>query len=369
MTWLSVLLFTLPSLAAKPAAAPCSAQIAALDKATGEAVAPAFSALAACDQSMANEAFAKAVTKTGDTVSLAALAEAAVNAGLTPTVQGMLEGIPDYAAREEVVRALGARCMESEPLKKFVMGLLELKGRSFVSWAGAVRECQAPELTAALEPMVAAPPAVSFDDKYAAVVDLYAGKARASGLPTLEKAAMASMASGPFAVVIDATNKAVTPEGIGAKPSDADREALVAALQRVGANATPDAAQRIAGALVAIGATDAAASLLPKIYPNAVQSDGSFLYGVAAVETCGEDTVVHWAVIEEAGKLWSITEPVETRAKAFKPRLKCKDAAPYTVQITPAPVKEEDEVEAWAEQLAAASGDAKLREEKTISLQ
>jgi hypothetical protein len=313
-----------------PALAACDAQLKALDAARGEAVGPAFTAAATCDAAKAAEAFGAAIKHTEDVDSLALLAEAAIGAGMAAQVHGMLEPLTDYSARDSVAETVGGHCATDPKVKAFVLGLFDAtKGRTFASWGRALQACDAPEVTAALEKVVSAPPSTQFDEKYATAVDLYAGRAHAAGLPVLEKAAAASIPGGPYAVLVDAMAKSVTPEGIGAKPSDADRSALVAALGRLGANATPEVGQRLADTLVKIGAPDAAAGLLPKIYPGAVQPDGSFLYGVVAVEKCGDDAVVHWAVVEEPGKRWSIDAQVQERAKGFKARLKCEDAAPY----------------------------------------
>ena len=213
-------------------------------------------------------------------------------------------------------------------------------------------------------------PPREFDQKYATVVDLYAAKKKAAALPVLEKAAGTAAASGgPFASIVDAMVKAVTPEGIGGKPSDADRDALVASLQRIPASGEAQI-QRLANAMVTVGAPDAAGALLPKLYPDRMQEDGSFLYGVASIEKCEDASVVHWAVVEDPAKRWSIDEQVDAPAKAFKAKLKCKTPSPYTVQLTPEPVKDPNEVEAWAEQLASAAGDGtKLKAEKTVVLQ
>jgi hypothetical protein len=360
MTWL---LFG----ASQAFAGSCAAPLAALEKAKGADVAPAFKTAAACDPAAANEAFGRAVPRTDTYESLTALAIAAVDANLGPTVSTMMDLVPDYAARNAVARAIGEACGTDPAVQKFVVGMPDtLKGRAFGGWTPAMEACGAPELTAALEKEVAAPPAVSFDEKYAAVADLYAGKAKSQGLPVLEKAAGAAMASGPFPVVIDAMVKAVTPEGIGAEPTAADRDALVESLKRVGANASPEAAQKLADAMVKVGSPDAAAALLPKLYPKAVQSDGTFLYGVTAVEACGEDKVVHWAVVQEGGKRWSILDDVQAQAKAFKARLKCKDPQPYTVQLTPEPVAAKGDVETWASKVASESPGAKLRAEKHL---
>jgi hypothetical protein len=350
--------------------AACESQQKALDNAKGDAVAAAYTALATCDANKARDSFPAAMKKTTDVAALGALAKAAIEAGLDAQVLAMLDEITEYQAKEETARFIGGLCAESPKIQAFVVNLHDaLKDRAFVGWAGAIRACQVDVLTEKLESLAAAPPPREFDDKYATVIDIYASKKRAAALPVLEKAANAAAAGGgPFLVIIDAMVKAVTPEGIGGKPTDADRDALVAALERVQTKSDAQI-QKIANALVAVGAPDAAGKLLPKLYPDRVQSDGSFLYGVVSVEKCGEAAVVHWAVVEDPAKRWSIAEHVDGPAKAFKAKLKCKDPTPYTVQLTPEPVKNSGEVEAWAEQVASTAGEeAKLKAEKTVVL-
>jgi hypothetical protein len=363
-------MFAIAMLLSQTAWAACERELKALEGAEGEGVAAAYGKLAACDAAKAKEAFPAAVKRSGDVVSLAAVALVAIDAGVAEPVHGLLELIPDYAAREETARAIGGRCGDDPKVEAFVLGLHDaLKDRAFVGWAGALRACGTEGLTARLEELAGSPPNRTFDDKYATVVELYARKRGAKALPVLQKAAAAAASGGPFAVVVDAMIKAVTPEGIGGKPSAADRDALVAALSALaGSVSDGDGLRRLASAMVTVEAPDAAGALLPKLYPDRVQDDGAFLYGVAATESCDDAAVVHWAVVEDLGQRWSITEDVDARARGFKAKLKCD--AEWAIQITPEPVAEEDEIEVWAEGLVEAAGDgAKLKGEKPITLE
>jgi hypothetical protein len=352
------------------AAAACETEVEALQSAEGPHVAQAFARVAACDPSVAGGQLGGAVKRTGDVESLVGLAQAAIDAGLYTEVHGMLEPIPDWSAREDTARAIGALCTTDPKVLDYVVGLHgSVRDRTFVAWSGALRMCEAPELTAALEALAAKPPANAFDDKYATVVDLYAGKKGVEAIPVLEKAAIASANGGPFPIVIDAIVKAATPQGIGTKPEGAAREAVIGAFTHIAAAATPDQVTTLAGKLVSMGAEDAAASLLVHIYPDRVQPDGGFVYGLAAVETCESEALVHWAVVKEPGKRWTVSDDLQAPAQAFEPRLKCKAPAPYTVVTTPGPVKSTTEVSTWAATHAASSGGgAKLREEATVIL-
>lgn len=349
--------------------AACEQELKALEGAQGEAVAGVYGKLAACDAGKAQEAFPNAVKRSGDVESVAEVTVVAIGAGITQPVHGMLELIPDYAAREETARAIGRRCTEG-PVEGFVIGLHDaLKDRAFVGWAGALRACEAEALTGRLEQLAGAPPDRAFDDKYATVVELYARKQDAAALPVLKQAAGKATGGGPFAVVIDAMIKAVTPEGIGGEPTAADRDALVAALTELSGTVTaPDDLRKLASAMVTVEASDAAGALLPKLYPDRVQDGGAFLYGVAATEACDGSAVVHWAVVEDRGRRWSVTEAVDGAARGFKPKLKKCDAE-WTVAVSPEPVADDGDVAAWAEGIAEAADGAKLKGEKKIVLQ
>jgi hypothetical protein len=344
--------------------------MSSLDQAQGLQVAAAFSAAASCDRKVAGDHLDAAVKRTGDVESLVVLARAAIDAGLTTQVHGMLEQIPDYAAREETARGIGAACTEDPEVLTYVLGLHSaLRDRAFVAWSGAIRSCRAEELTAQLEKLAGQPPANAFDDKYATIVDLYAGKRRVEAIPVLEKAAIASSEGGPFPVVVDALVKAGTPEGIGTRPEGAAREALVGALVRISAAATPEQVTVIADKLVAMGAEDAAAKLLVHIYPDRVQADGGFVYGVAGIETCEGEAVLHWAVVKEPGTRWAISRDVETLVQGFPRRLKCKDTSPYVVVTSPGPAASPAAVSDWAMGVAADVGpEAKVREESGLTL-
>ncbi len=352
------------------AAAACETEVNALRSAEGEHVAQAFAAVAACDPTVAGGQLGGAVKRTGDVDSLVSLAHAAIDAGLHTDVHGMLETIPDYSAREETARAIGALCTTDPEVLDYVVGLHgSVRDRTFVSWSGALRTCEAPELTASLESLAAKPPSTAFDDKYATVVDLYATKTGVDAIPVLEKAAIASAKGGPFPVVVDALLKAATPAGIGMRPEGAAREALIGAFTRIAPAATPEQVTTLADKLAAMGAEAAAASLLVHIYPDRVQADGGFVYGVAAVERCEDEALVHWAVVREPGTRWAVEEDLKAPVESFEPRLKCKTPAPYTVVTTPSPVATTADVSAWAATHAASSGGgAKLREEATVIL-
>jgi hypothetical protein len=347
--------------------AACEAQHKALDDAKGADVPAAFTALATCDTTEAGQVFAEAMRATGDVESLVALTTAALDAGLVEPVQAMAEQIP-ASSRTETTTRIGAACSTHAPTLQMLVGLHQaVKDRAYAAWEGGLGACEADALTSMLESAVKAPPPHTFDDKYNTVLAAYAERKGVDALPAMQAAAKASLKGGPLQMIVEAMQRAVTPEGLNAQPSEADRGKLVTALTAVAGDASPEQASAIAGRLVAVGAEDAAVSLLGRIYPDAVQKGGGFVYGVAAVETCDKETVLHWAEVSEPGKRWSVLEAVQGPARAFKARLKC-DSGEWEVRLTNGPVAGSDAVEAWAETVAAELGDAKLREEKGLKL-
>merc|ERR1712100_659049 len=101
--------------------------------------------------------------------------------------------------------------------------------------------------------------------------------------------------------------KAVEPS-LGQSLSGEDKEKLDAALLNIAENVSPEKAKEVANRLVSAGSQDAAAKLLPTIYPDRF-NDG-FIYGGVAIELAdceGEKTAVfHTAKVSEPGKLWLI---------------------------------------------------------------
>ncbi|MBX2800586.1 MAG: hypothetical protein KTR31_23100, partial [Myxococcales bacterium] len=282
----------------------------------------------------------------------------------------MLDGIGDYSAREQVTERIGASCSDPTVLA-FVRNLHDtLKDRAFVSWAGAVETCDASEIVADLETWAADPPTLKFDNKYAKVVELYGQRTGAAGLPLLSNAAIAaSTEGGPFSAVLDAMVKAVTPEGLGSKPEGASANALADALLTVAAGVGDEDVGRVGDSLLSVGATTAAATLRPRLHPGLQQGDGSFLYGLAAVESCNEVAVVHWAVVADGGDRWDVLPDAQPVAEGFKRKLKgCND--PLSVSTTPQPIRGSSEAERFAEAAAEASGasSVKLKSQKRIEL-
>lgn len=360
-------------LAPEPAgAAPCDALAAKAAQLKGEQVASTFRELAACDKALAEEHFPDFMRASTDVGTLVELSLTAVDAQIYRPVWGMLEKVPDYAARAEVAKGVGAHCTESEQVLPFLAGGYSALGdRQFNAWRDALTTCEAPALVSWLEQTVSSPPTITYDEKYNAVADALVKHKRAEALPALEQAAIAALDGGPLTTLLDRMADAARP-AYGAQVDPAAQERLHASLSRVAETAPPPQARLVADRLYQSNAEGLAAALLPSIYPDRVQSNGSMLYGVAAVESCDRQAIVHYAPVTDPAKRWSILEAVQEPALSFKPRLKCQAEGAWPVLTTPEPLQSKADVEAWAEGIAkdwAARGlDARTRQEKPLAL-
>jgi hypothetical protein len=108
---------------------------------------------------------------------------------------------------------------------------------------------------------------------------------------------------------------------------------------------------------------------LPSIYADKLK-DGKLTYGVAGIEICDKEAVIHYAAVSEPAKRWSITADIEPLVRStFKPKLKCTSEWPV---LTTEPLAGADKVGPWADtvvQTYVGKGlTAKAKEEKAITL-
>lgn len=352
------------------AAGACERQLRQLERSEGVATASAYSAVVACDPGQATAQLKVAWKRAAGAEALSALAIAAIDSEQVPTLHALVEDLSDYELRDGIVRGVGAGCSDPAVLA-FVRGLHDaLKDRAFVSWGPALNACPASEIGADLEALARTPPERSFDNKYGEVVRLYAERNGAEALPLLRDAAVASAEGGPFTVVLDAMVKAVTPPGLGSKPQGDDLAALVDALLATAAGVPAEAAGRIADILVNLEQEEAAAQLLPQLHAGKEMSGGGFRYGVAAIEACGGAAVVHWATVEDPQGRWSILEAVDAPARSFRSKIKGCSSDGWEILVTPTPVADTDEIEAWLEATLEHAGlvEPRIKSEKKIRL-
>ncbi len=358
---------------APPAHASCDALVKRAATVSPDQVGPTFAELARCDAAVAAEHFDDFLRRSKDVDTLVSLVFAAVDHGVYEPLWSMLDKIPDVALRDQVAADVGANCSGHDRFVEFVQQAhARLGDRQFGMWREALRACEAPALVDWLEQASGSPPAVPYDEKYNVVTDVYVRRKRAEALPVLQRAAVAAGASGgPFSTILDRMNEAVRPETFGAEIAPEDRARLEEALVEVAKQVPPELAAQVADRLYQAGAEEAAASLLPVVYADRVHGKGTLVYGVAAVESCENVAVIHYAEVTEPGTRWSIVSDVQEPARAFKPRLKCQSDEEWPVLTTPEPLAKGG-LDAWVAELesewAGKGLSVKLREEKAIAL-
>lgn len=352
----------------------CDGHAAKADTASGPALVEAYRDLVACSADEGQAAFSAFVRSAEEVDTAIALSLVAIDAQAYPPVWGMLEAIRDYGQRTAIARGVGAACGDHPHVLQFLQGAYYgLRDIQFVQWDDALQTCEADPLGAWMKGIVAAPPASSYDEKYSAVMTAWVEQVGPDALPVLQRAAVdAARKGGPFTAIIEHMDRSVQPDGLGATIPEADRKRLEEALVAVAAEVGPEQAALVADRLFNAGALAAAASLLPRVYPDRVQPGGHLLYGAAAVEQCGQEAVVHWAPVQEPARRWSILADIEEPLQGFKPRLKCEATRPWPILATAEPVAGEDDVQRWAEARAAEWADkgfqTRTRDEKPIVL-
>jgi hypothetical protein len=370
-------LLALAVLAALPApalAGSCDALVAKASTAEGDALVKAYQELLACDKAEAEAAYNDFLQQTGDVETLTALSLAAIDAKAYAPVWNSLDKIKDYGTRDEAAKAIGAACTEHPEALVFLKGAyFGLKDIQFAKWDEAYAACPSEDIDAWLEGLIKKPPETSYDEKYNTLLSIWVKRKGKGALEVLTQAAITAAGNGgPFNAVLEAMDRAVQPE-YGADLSEEDRQLLRTALVEVARNVEPEKAKQVADRLYDAGAEAEAASLLPRIYPDRVQEGGKLLYGVAAIESCDKEAVIHYREVLEPAKRWSILgaveEPVRAEAKA---KLKCDPGGPWPVVATPEPVASSDGVDAWVEALeqqwVSKGYDVKTRSDKELVL-
>jgi hypothetical protein len=344
------LVLVAPSLASAQA---CDELVGQASTAQGPALVTAFQGLISCDAKVAESAFDAFMKASGDVDTLVEMSLHAIDAKIYTPVWTMMEKIPDYSARDSIAEGVGVKCGEHPQVLTFLQGAyFGLRDIQFNQWDDALETCDAAPLTVWMEGIVAKPPTSSYDEKYNTIINAFVKRKRAEALPILERAAVdAANTGGPFSMIIEKMDQAVEPEEMGERMSDEARQGLEASLVDVANAVGPEQAALVADRLYNSGSETAAASLLPRVYPDRVQADGKLLYGAAAVEICEKEAVIHWASVTEPSHRWSIVADIEAPARAFKPKLDCAPSEPWAVVATGEPVASAVDIQVWADDL------------------
>jgi len=358
-------------------AADCTAQLGKAESLAPGDVASAYAALIACDRKVAESNFLRFMVRATDTDALVDLYLKAIDADVWGPTWVALGKVPDYSARDEVAQRIGEVCAEHPKVVTFLQGAYSLRDVEFQQWDDGFGACADDKLWAWTENHVKNPPAKQFDEKYNSLVTIYVKRKRIDALPALaEGVVKAAGNDGPFDAMLAQVNEAAMPP-LGGSTSAEDQQKVVTTLADVATKVDAQKARSVANALANAGAEGAAAKLLPVLFPERVQSGGSFLYGAATVEagTCGgqKTAVLHYATVSEPGKRWSILGDLEAPMRALKPKLKdCEMESPWPVMHTPEPIKAASEGDAWAEAVvkewAAKGYETKIQKEKGQTL-
>ena len=360
------------TVAAPALAGPCDTLINKATSLEGEALVANFEEVLACDKGEAEAAYLAYVKQSKDVETLAALSLAAIENQAFDPVWKSLEKV-DYASRDDVATAIGATCTDNPNVIVFLKGAyFGLRNMRFSQWDDAYAACPSEEVDAWLEGLVTKPPESAYDEKYGTILSIWTDRRGADALTALEKAAVVAAGNGgPFSAILEAMNTAVAP-AYGKEMSEDHKKRLQSTLVDVAGSVSPDKAKEVADRLYNAGAESEAVSLLPAIYGDRIQEDGGFIYGAAAIESCDGEAVIHYRVVYEPAKRWSIIGDVEATVRDAKSKLKCEAETPWPVVATPEPVADDDAVDDWADGLEAKWAekdfDAKAKSRKDIEL-
>lgn len=352
----------------------CDALVKRASTAKGDALVSTYKQLVACDKAAAETHYLDFLKQTGDVPTMVQLSLTAIDNQIFMPVWTSLEKLKDYTARDETAQAIGAACEQHPQVIAFLKGAyFGLKNIQFSQWDDAFATCPAAEIEAWIQARVEDPPATSFDEKYNTVLKIWTDRKRAEGMATLKAAAIAAAGKdGPFNSILEAMDTAVQPESYGADVTPENAALLKGALVEIAGSVGPERARFVADRLFNAGNESAAASLLPSVYPDRVQSNGGLLYGVASIEACDNQVVVHYTTALEPATRWSVGADLEAPAREFKPRLKCTPDGPWPVLVTPEPVTDTKAVDAWVQGLLPQWTDkgmsVKTRSESSITL-
>ncbi len=367
------------TLGASPADASCQYLVRRANSSSSATLARNFTSLAKCSQQEAEASFNDLLPRAKTVDTLVDLSMAAIETEVwNPVWRVLSHDALDYDVRDQVAAVIGEKCAENKKIVAFLKGAyFGLRDLEFQQWDDALVACQDADWAAWLSEQAQSPPNSMFDDKYNALMSVVGTRLKADALPIFTKAAIKAAENGPFDAILMQMESAVQP-GIGESITPEDKARLEAALVEVASNVNRDKARSVADRLANAGATTAAASLLPSVYPDRVDEDGGFLYGAASVERAeckGEKTaVLHIAKVEEPGKRWIILNDVREPLRSVKARLgKCTaEGTEWGVSTTPEPVASTKAIDAWVDQLEKQWNDkgykVSIKKEKTITL-
>jgi hypothetical protein len=366
-------------LASSPAEAACESLIHRASGSSGSALATNFKALARCSQDEADAAFDSLLPRAKSVDTLVALSMAAIETDVWNPVWRVLgHDALDYDVRDQISDRIGSQCGNNPKIVSFLKGAyFALRDIQFQQWDDALVACQSADLNQWLIQQAEKAPSSMFDEKYNALLGVVAARLGTDALPIFATAAIKAANDGPFDAILMQMDAAVQP-GIGEPIKPEDQARLETQLVKIASAVNRDKARSVADRLANAGASEAAAQLLPTVYPDRVTSSGGFEYGAASIERADCDgtksVVIHLARVEEPGKRWIILNDVRGPLQAVKPKLaKCTaEGSEWGVSTTPEPIGSSKDVDKWIEsiekQWTEKGYEVSVRKEKTIIL-
>lgn len=332
-------------------AASCDSYVQLANTAKGQELVTAWKNLARCDPELARTAFEKFMKSSGDLETLTALTLTAIDSAAYNPVWTMMEKVP-YEHRESLARSVGEACSEHANVVPFIQGAwTALKGTEFSAWQSVLTLCGRPEVGTWMEGLVGAPPTSPYNDKYNTLISSWSRIRGVESLPALEAAAVkAGVAGGPFNNLVETIQRAIQPREIGAAIPPEHKTRMEETLVRVAKAVPPEQARLVADRLVNAGSDGVAASLLPAIFPDRVQTGGKLLWAAAAIEACDGEALIHWVSWTEEPRRWAIQDPATKALRAVEHKLKC-DSGEWPVFAANEPLKDAAAVETWLEQM------------------
>jgi len=362
-----------------PAEASCQYLVRRAAASSASTLARNFTSLAQCSQEEAEASFESLLPRAKTVDALVSLSMAAIETEVwNPVWRVLSHDALDYEVRDQVAEVIGQKCTENTKIVAFLKGAyFGLRDLEFQQWDDALVACQDGDWASWLTQQAETPPASLFDDKYNALLSVVGSRLGPDALPVFTKAAVKGADNGPFDAILMQMESCVQP-GIGESINPENKARLESSLVEIASNVNRDKARSVADRLANAGATTAAASLLPKVYPDRVNEEGGFLYGAASIERAlcsgAKTAVIHLSKVEEPGKRWIILNDVRTPMQDVKPRLgKCEsEGAEWGVSTTPEPVSSSKDIDSWADKLekqwSDKGYDVSIKKEKTVSL-
>jgi len=355
----------------------CSSYLSRAKSARGSALAPAFHRLAQCSTSEAEAGFDAILGNAKDLDTLVSLLTTAIDDNIwQPAWSVLTHSALDYDMRDQVAERIGQACTSHSQVVKFLQGAFYgIPDIQFEQWEGAFIACDDASLDTWLIAQVENPPKQKFNDNYSVLLKVAVEKHGVNALSHLAKGTIKAADGGPFDTMLIHMESAVQP-GIGMRPSPENQAALEAALVSVAQGVPADRAHLVADRLANAGANEAAAQLLPVVYPNRVE-EGWYTYGAVAIERANCDgvkkAVLHVATVKEPGSRWFVLADVRGPMEALKPKLsKCTSEGSWGVTTTPEPVSNTREIAAWVDGLVsqweAKEYEVSKKSEKSIRL-